>query len=202
MPAGCGEETTVEACSFISAPTERTVLPRGQERFAWHEKYPTVRSCGASQPWRRAAACSSDGGKRPPLGPDHLQAERRAAAVKGAAATAAAPASRRSASLTERARCWTTEVVLSSTNSVVERRSSLRISHHTGFELGGGPRAPRFARPGDRLRRSKGQEANAIGLPTIHDFFGSRCAEKLASEGKQADLVIANNVVAHVDEIK
>jgi len=43
--------------------------------------------------------------------------------------------------------------------------------------------------------------ANAIGVPTIHDFFGLRCAEKLASEGKLADLVIANNVVAHVDEI-
>ena len=43
--------------------------------------------------------------------------------------------------------------------------------------------------------------ANAIGVPTIHDFFGLRCAEKLASEGKLADLVIANNVVAHVDKI-
>ena len=43
--------------------------------------------------------------------------------------------------------------------------------------------------------------ANAIGVPTIYDFFGSRCAEKLASEGKLADVVIANNVVAHVDDI-
>jgi SAM-dependent methyltransferase len=43
--------------------------------------------------------------------------------------------------------------------------------------------------------------ANAIGVPTIHDFFGSRCADKLASEGKLADVVIANNVVAHVDDI-
>ncbi len=43
--------------------------------------------------------------------------------------------------------------------------------------------------------------ANAIGVPTMHDFFGSRCAEKLASEGKLADVVIANNVVAHVDDI-
>jgi SAM-dependent methyltransferase len=43
--------------------------------------------------------------------------------------------------------------------------------------------------------------ANAIGVPTIHDFFGSRCAEKLANEGKLADVVIANNVVAHVDDI-
>jgi SAM-dependent methyltransferase len=43
--------------------------------------------------------------------------------------------------------------------------------------------------------------ANAIGVPTIHDFFGLQRAEKLASEGKLADVVIANNVVAHVDEI-
>ena len=43
--------------------------------------------------------------------------------------------------------------------------------------------------------------ANAIGVPTIHDFFGSRCAEKLASDGKLADVMIANNVAAHVDEI-
>ena len=43
--------------------------------------------------------------------------------------------------------------------------------------------------------------ANATGVPTMHDFFGSRCAEKLAGEGKLADVVIANNVVAHVDDI-
>jgi len=43
--------------------------------------------------------------------------------------------------------------------------------------------------------------AKAIGVPTIHDFFGSRCADRLASEGKLADVVIANNVVAHVDDI-
>ena len=38
-------------------------------------------------------------------------------------------------------------------------------------------------------------------MPTVHDFFGSQCAERLASEGKLADVVIANNVVAHVDDI-
>lgn len=43
--------------------------------------------------------------------------------------------------------------------------------------------------------------ANSIGVPTIHDFFGSRCAEQLAKEGKLADVAIANNVVAHVDDI-
>ena len=43
--------------------------------------------------------------------------------------------------------------------------------------------------------------ANASGVPTIHDFFGSRCAEDLADKGKLADVVIANNVIAHVDNI-
>jgi SAM-dependent methyltransferase len=43
--------------------------------------------------------------------------------------------------------------------------------------------------------------ANTTGVPTRHDFFGLRCAEKLAVEGKLADVVIANNVVAHVDDI-
>jgi len=43
--------------------------------------------------------------------------------------------------------------------------------------------------------------ANAIGVRTIHDFFGSRCADKLATEDRLADVVIANNVVAHVDDI-
>jgi SAM-dependent methyltransferase len=43
--------------------------------------------------------------------------------------------------------------------------------------------------------------ANEVGVPTIHDFFGSRCAEQLVREGKFADVVIANNVVAHVDDI-
>src|SRR5215467_399369 len=43
--------------------------------------------------------------------------------------------------------------------------------------------------------------ANSVGVPTVHDFFGSQCAERLASEGKLADVIIANNVVAHVDDI-
>jgi SAM-dependent methyltransferase len=43
--------------------------------------------------------------------------------------------------------------------------------------------------------------ATAVGVPTIHDFFGARCAEQLAREGKLADVLIANNVVAHVDDI-
>jgi len=43
--------------------------------------------------------------------------------------------------------------------------------------------------------------ANAIGVPTINDFFGSRRAEQMAREKKLAAVVIANNVAAHVDDI-
>jgi len=41
-------------------------------------------------------------------------------------------------------------------------------------------------------------KANEKGINTINDFFGKQLAEQLASEGKQADVVIANNVLAHV----
>jgi len=36
------------------------------------------------------------------------------------------------------------------------------------------------------------------GVPTLVEFFGEKLAEKLAAEGKQADLVIGNNVLAQV----
>lgn len=45
------------------------------------------------------------------------------------------------------------------------------------------------------------QPANAAiekGIPTVVDFFGRRVAEKLREDGVQADVIIANNVVAHV----
>jgi SAM-dependent methyltransferase len=45
------------------------------------------------------------------------------------------------------------------------------------------------------------EHACRIGVPTINDFFSLRLAERLASEGKSADVMIANNVVAHVDAI-
>jgi len=44
-------------------------------------------------------------------------------------------------------------------------------------------------------------QANAIGVPTVHDFFGWTSANKLAYEGKLADIIVANNVVAHVNDI-
>ncbi|MBD2247155.1 class I SAM-dependent methyltransferase [Nostoc sp. FACHB-888] len=39
------------------------------------------------------------------------------------------------------------------------------------------------------------------GIPTIVKFFGQNTADELAANGKQADLLIGNNVLAHVPDI-
>lgn len=43
--------------------------------------------------------------------------------------------------------------------------------------------------------------ARARGLDIVEDFFGARLAADLAARGGQADLMVANNVLAHVPEI-
>lgn len=43
--------------------------------------------------------------------------------------------------------------------------------------------------------------ARAKGIPIVEDFFGTRLAQELAAQGKQADLMAANNVLAHVPDI-
>lgn len=43
--------------------------------------------------------------------------------------------------------------------------------------------------------------ARAKGIPIVEDFFGVRLAETLITQGKQADLTAANNVLAHVPDI-
>lgn len=43
--------------------------------------------------------------------------------------------------------------------------------------------------------------ARKRGIPTMQAFFGTDLARELAAQGKQADILIANNVVAHVDAI-
>lgn len=45
------------------------------------------------------------------------------------------------------------------------------------------------------------EAARALGIPTIERFFGVALAEELVAEGKAADLVVANNVLAHVPDI-
>ncbi len=39
------------------------------------------------------------------------------------------------------------------------------------------------------------------GVPTRVEFFGVSCAKKLVSEGRQADLLLGNNVLAHVPDL-
>ncbi len=43
--------------------------------------------------------------------------------------------------------------------------------------------------------------AIAKGIPTLNEFFGQQCARKLVQQGKQADLIAANNVLAHVPDL-
>jgi SAM-dependent methyltransferase len=43
--------------------------------------------------------------------------------------------------------------------------------------------------------------ARAKKIEILEDFFGVRLAKHLASQGKKADLVVANNVLAHVPDI-
>jgi len=39
------------------------------------------------------------------------------------------------------------------------------------------------------------------GIPTLIEFFGDKLAQKLSSEGKQADLIVGNNVLAQVPDL-
>jgi SAM-dependent methyltransferase len=39
------------------------------------------------------------------------------------------------------------------------------------------------------------------GIPTLTEFFGSEWAQRLAHEGKQADLILGNNVLAQVPDL-
>ena len=43
--------------------------------------------------------------------------------------------------------------------------------------------------------------AEALGIPVMREFFGEKLGQALAIEGKQADLIIGNNVFAHVPDI-
>jgi SAM-dependent methyltransferase len=45
------------------------------------------------------------------------------------------------------------------------------------------------------------EAARAKGVPTIVEFFSIAIAERLAGEGRQADLIVANNVLAQVPDL-
>jgi SAM-dependent methyltransferase len=44
------------------------------------------------------------------------------------------------------------------------------------------------------------EAAEARGIPTICDFFTVELAQKLVSEGRRADIIVGNNVLAHVPD--
>jgi len=48
---------------------------------------------------------------------------------------------------------------------------------------------------------STAEAAEKLGIPVIREFFGLDLAERLVGEGKQADLILGNNVLAHVPDI-
>ena len=48
---------------------------------------------------------------------------------------------------------------------------------------------------------STAEAARAKGIEIVEDFFGVKLATELVSQGKQADLIVANNVLAHVPDI-
>lgn len=48
---------------------------------------------------------------------------------------------------------------------------------------------------------STAEAAEKIGVPVLSEFFGLGLAERLRDSGKQADLLIGNNVYAHVPDI-
>ena len=43
--------------------------------------------------------------------------------------------------------------------------------------------------------------AQSKGIETINDFFGTKLARQLAAQGRKADLLLGNNVLAHVPDI-
>lgn len=43
--------------------------------------------------------------------------------------------------------------------------------------------------------------AEDLGIPVLREFFGDALAQRLANEGKKADLIVGNNVYAHVPDI-
>lgn len=49
--------------------------------------------------------------------------------------------------------------------------------------------------------KSTAKAAREKGIEVVEDFFGVELADKLVAEGKQADLIAANNVLAHVPDI-
>ncbi|MCA8961596.1 MAG: methyltransferase domain-containing protein, partial [Planctomycetes bacterium] len=50
--------------------------------------------------------------------------------------------------------------------------------------------------------RNVAEVAEQAGIPTISEFFGTTLADRLVSRGIRADLLIGNNVLAHVPDLR
>ncbi|WP_340297142.1 MULTISPECIES: class I SAM-dependent methyltransferase [unclassified Roseobacter] len=48
---------------------------------------------------------------------------------------------------------------------------------------------------------STAEVAEKLGIPVIREFFSAALGQKLAQQGKEADLIVGNNVYAHVPDI-
>lgn len=48
---------------------------------------------------------------------------------------------------------------------------------------------------------STAEAAEKLGIPVLREFFGEALGRRLASQGRQADLIAGNNVYAHVPDI-
>ena len=48
---------------------------------------------------------------------------------------------------------------------------------------------------------STAEAAEKLGIPVLREFFGKQLAKKLTTENRKADLIIGNNVYAHVPDI-
>src|SRR5690606_36756878 len=45
------------------------------------------------------------------------------------------------------------------------------------------------------------EAAEAIGVPTLREFFGPELARRIRAEHGPADVIVANNVMAHVPDL-
>ncbi len=48
---------------------------------------------------------------------------------------------------------------------------------------------------------TQAEAAEAAGVPTLREFFGAELARRLVAEGRRADVIVANNVMAHTPEL-
>lgn len=103
-----------------------------------------------------------------------------------------------SAGWLEHARCYTEQMIqkldLNRKSYVIE------VASNDGYLLKNLLRAG-IPCLGIEPTQSTAAAAEKLGIPVLREFFGKALGERLALAGKQADLIIGNNVYAHVPDI-